>query len=360
MLKKIKFRSLLGNSWILLLAALLVAGGLTYFMYQYLNAREATLKAEMAGKASHGIAVVVPAQDVPSGTPLASDVFVAREIAPDLVYDDMVRADSFEQFRASKLIHPVRRGLPLRTSDIDALSGRDFSDVVPIGERAVTLEIDMINSNNEMIRPGNHVDIYWVGTAKSAMDYKSGPDGNDTSIQLLLPNILILATGQDVRPRNVGESMSNSNNPAEKSAFASVTVQVPVAEAARLALAQRVGSLRLVLRNSEDKSLNVPRYVSEGQLFSNQPNSKAPAQNMVEMIAGGSASGKTTMLPVDGPHTPNVPPRAAAPVAATPANAMPPASDAEATQAKSSVYEQANAIAQQLQKLDTRSTSGRN
>ncbi|WJF91762.1 Flp pilus assembly protein CpaB [Paraburkholderia bonniea] len=367
MLKKIKLRSLLGNSWVLLLAAILVAGGLTYFMYQYLNTREQNLKAELAGKQGHGVAVVVPSQDVPAGTPLASNVFVAREVATDLVYDDMIRADSFDQLRSAKLVQPVRRGLPLRASDIDTLGNRDFSDAVPVGERAITLEIDMINSNNEMVRPGNHVDIYWVGAGNNAMDYKSTAPSEGTAIQLLLPNILILATGQDVRQRDAGEAMNNgmnsSGNGLDKSTFGSVTVQVPVAEAARLALAQRVGALRLVLRNSKDKSLDVPTYLSEEQLFGTGKRSgKSATPNVIEFISGGSQNNATKLIPVDVLNSHTKP--AAAPAApqhsaaAAPAGASTP--DTTAPAKASSVYEQANAIAQQLQNLDSRAKPGRN
>jgi Flp pilus assembly protein CpaB len=141
MLKKINLRSLLGNSWVLLILAVLVAGGLTFLLYKYLTDRENNLKAEMAARRVRaGIEVVVPAQDSPIGTPLSNGNFVSREIAPDLVYDDMIRADAFQQYRSSHLVKPVRRGLPLRAGDIDALSGRDFADRVPLGQRAITVE----------------------------------------------------------------------------------------------------------------------------------------------------------------------------------------------------------------------------
>lgn len=348
MLKKINFRSLLGNSWVLLFAAVLVAGGLTFLLYKYLTDREAKLKAEMAGQRNHaGIEVVVPSRDVPVGTPLSSGDFVAREIAPDLVYDDMIRAADFDTYRPSRLVRAVRRGLPLRAGDIDALRGRDFSDVVPAGQRALTLEIDTVNSTAAMVRPGNRVDIYWVGKNPDPQaDTNAAPSDNKT-IRLLMPDALILATGQDVRPRDAGEAMQNAGNPQTASNYGTVTLQVPVSEAARLVLAQKVGTLRLILRNSDDKDNRVPTQFVESNLFS--PTTKASA-GVVEIISGGGDMAQTKLIPVSPAASP-------APAPAQPSSWS---SDSSTEARQPSVYEEANQIAKQLQKIDTRGTPGRN
>lgn len=351
MFKKINFRSLLGNSWVLLIAAVLVAGGLTFLLYKYLTEREATIKAEMAGKqARAGIQVVVPSRDVPPGTPLSSGDFVAREIAPDLVYDDMIRVSDFDSYRPSHLVKAVRRGLPLRAGDIDALRGRDFSDTLPPGQRALTLDIDIINSTAAMVRPGNRVDIYWVGKSLDPLADANGAAGDGKTIRLLMPDALILATGQDVRPRDAGEARLNAENPRADSGYTTVTLQVPASEAARLVLAQKVGTLRLILRNSDDKDNHVPTQLLESNLFSGSSRDAS----IVEIITGGSGKATSTRVPTESaasaaPFTPEAP--------AQPSNS---ARDAVAADRQPSVYEQANAIAKQLQKIDTRGTPDRN
>ncbi|SIO71421.1 pilus assembly protein CpaB [Burkholderia sp. GAS332] len=360
MFKKINLRSLLGNSWVLLILAVLVAGGLTFLLYKYLTDRENKLKADMAARnARSGIEVVVPAKDSPIGTPLSNGDFVAREIPPDLVYDDMVRADAFQQYRSSHLVKAVRRGLPLRAGDIDALKGRDFSDLLAEGQRAVTVEIDTVNSTALMLRPGNHVDVYWVGKA-----YHEGQNSDDGKMaQLLMPNVLVLATGQDMRPRDAGEAQEQDQANANSSAmsrqagmgYTTVTLQVPVDDAPRIALAQKGGGLRLILRNSDDKGTDVPLLVKESDVFMEVGRKKAGSTGpVVEVISGGGAS--------SGPIIPQGVPSAAAQV--TPAAAPAPANAAQPTaalpQSRQSFYEQANAIAQQLQKAVAPSTSKQN
>jgi pilus assembly protein CpaB len=367
MLKKIKLRSLLGNSWVLLILAVLIAGGLTFLLYKYLTDRENKLKADMAARRVHaGIEVVVPAQDVPVGTPLTSGDFVSREISPDLVYDDMIRAEDFSKYRASHLVKAVRRGLPLRAGDVDALRGRDFSDILPAGQRAVTVEIDTVNSTALMVRPGNRVDVYWVGKM-----YHEGQVSDEKKMtQLIMPNVLVLATGQDMRPRDAGEAAEQDQANANSSAmsrqdgmgFTTVTLQVPVDDAPRIALAQKIGGLRLILRNADDKGANGPALVKESDVFMDPDRITTKSSVSVpgvEVITGGGVN--SMVITPQGTPSVGQDTQATAPA---PANAAQPTSSAPSDPAASarqpSLYEQANAIAQQLQKAADRNTSTQN
>jgi pilus assembly protein CpaB len=343
MLKKIRFRSLFGNAWVVLFVAVSIAGLLTFFVYQYLVRHEAQLKAEMSGRQTRaGVAVVVPNRDVPAGTPLSSSDFVARDIATDLVYDDMIRVADFDAYRASKLVRPVLHGRPLRTADIDALRGRDFSDIVPAGQRALTLEIDTVNSTASMLRPGNRVDVYWVGTS---LDPAGGPSRQPDErriIRLLMPDVLILATGQDVRPRNADDAQGSVDGGRSTVNYSTVTVQVPSTDAARLVLAQRVGTLRLILRNSGDKQTGLPVKLAEGDLF---PSTAALRDaSLVEVITGGSTSGSTKFVPGSLADERASPGAADTRPAGTDASGRPATPNAPA-----SLYDEANAIARQLQ-----------
>jgi pilus assembly protein CpaB len=363
MLKKIKLRSLLANSWVLLFLAVLVAGGLTFLLYKYLNDREKKLKADLdAHRVRAGVVVVVPAQDVPAGTPLSSGDFVAREISGDLVYDDTIRADNFDQYRTSHLVKPVRRGLPLRAGDIDALRGRDFSDVLRPGTRALTVEIDTVNSTALLLRPGNRVDVYWVGK----VFHQDRASDEKKVAQLVMPNVLVLATGEDMRPRDAGEAAQQDQANANSSAmsrqagmgYTTVTLEVPVDDVPRVALAQKIGGLRLILRNSDDKGADGPSLVQESDVFIDPARGRVtggtgPAPQTVEVISGGGANSTNVLVSQGPPSASAQQPQAAAPAdAGQPAPASP--------QRQPSLYEQANAIAQQLQKAAAPGTSKQN
>ncbi|BFG75349.1 hypothetical protein PTKU46_33820 [Paraburkholderia terrae] len=338
MFRKIKFHSLLGNAWFLLLVAVLTAGALTWFVYRYLGEREAHVRAEVTGKlAQRGVEVVVPRRDVAAGTPLSSGDFVSREIAADLVYDDMVRVDAFDALRSAKLVRAVMHGRPLRMSDIDALRGRDFSDMLPAGQRALTLEIDAVNSTASMLRPGNRVDIYWVG----AQAEPGASDGK--AVRLLLPDVLVLATGQSVKPGTAGDA-DETRSMGNASRYDTVTMQVPAADAPRVVLAQKMGALRLILRNADDNAVAPPVALTESDVF---PAERMAKQASVEVIAGGGA----------GTAAANV--AQVAPMSSASGDTQP--REVKASEAASaSLFESAAAMAKQLQQRDTYRVSGQN
>ncbi|MEX3976055.1 Flp pilus assembly protein CpaB [Paraburkholderia caribensis] len=345
MFRKIKFHSMLGNAWFLLLVAVLTAGALTWFVYRYLGEREAHVRAEVTGKLmQRGIEVVVPRRDVAAGTPLSSGDFVSREIAADLVYDDMVRVDRFDALRSAKLVRAVLHGRPLRMSDIDALRGRDFSDMLPAGQRALTLEIDAVNSTASMLRPGNRVDMYWVGAQA-----ESGA-GDGKTVRLLLPDVLVLATGQSVKPRDAGDA-DETKSIGNASRYDTVTMQLPAADAPRVVLAQKMGALRLILRNADD-SAAPPVALTESDVF---PAERVAKQVSVEVIAGGGAgAGVANVAQVAQVAQ-------VAPISSASSDAQPRDVKAGASEpASASLFDSAAAIAKQWQQRDTYRISGQN
>ncbi|MDN7528227.1 Flp pilus assembly protein CpaB [Burkholderia orbicola] len=336
---RINYRSLFANTWLLVAIAIATAGGITWMTYGYITASEARIKAETRHPA-RGVSVVVPRTDAPAGTPLASDMFVARDIPADLVYDDMLRADDFNRFRLATLVKAVRRGRPLRARDIDALRARDFSDILPAGTRALTLQIDTVNSTDSMLRPGNRVDLYWIGKNPDSTTRNGSDEGGAQSILLLMPDVLVLATGNDVRPRDSGEAARDMADGAQRENYSTVTLQVPVAEAARIVLAQQVGTLRLILRNSEDGAEPPPKRLDEPRLFAAASSGAVAEGDVVEIITGGNGSATTSRIAA-APADVDVP--ASAP-------ALAPQSKAAARpRAASSAYQQANALAHRLQ-----------
>lgn len=302
MFKRIKIGAILGNPWLLLCLAVVIAATLTYVIYRYLSVHEAQVKATLTQR-QHvaGIAVVVPVRDVPAGTPLSGDLFAAREIAADLVYDDMIRAGDFDAFIDSRITRPIPKGRPLRRADVDATRALAFSDRIPAGQRALTLEVDGVNATARMIKPGDHVDLYWIGTRPVRSG--SSEAGEQRVARLLQPDVLVLATGQDVRPRAADEAVDPAHD-AQRTDFDTVTVQVPSEDAPRLALAQRIGGIRMLLRNTRDTAAPRSAGASEPGLFADATAGDATS---VEIIAGGQGVPTvTTSAPeavFQAPHT---------------------------------------------------------
>jgi pilus assembly protein CpaB len=184
----------------------------------------------------------------------------------------------------------------------------------------------------------------------------------------MMPDVLVLATGQDMRPRDAGEAgqqdQANANSSAmsrqEGMGYTTVTLQVPVDDVGRVALAQKIGGLRLILRNSDDKGQAGPSLVQESDVFVDPARrtttlGNGPAPHVVEVISGGGANSTGVLVPQgtqsgsaqETSDTGTAPAAATQPVPASP-------------QRQPSLYEQANAIAQQLQKAVAPSASKQN
>ncbi|EHP39914.1 Flp pilus assembly protein CpaB [Cupriavidus basilensis OR16] len=296
MLKKIKVQSLASNPWVLLVIAVLAAGLLTFWVYRFLDGREAAMKARLAAEMNRHkrVAVLVPVRDVPAGTPIGNSDFASRDVPADLVFEDVIRASDFDSLSNLKLVRAVSRGRPVRRADVEALQARDFSDMLEVGKRALTIEVDALNSADKMLKPGNHIDLYLISSAGAATAGGAAADSKASgkTARLLLSNLAVIATGQDVRPRDLGEAFERQRSAQQAggdpalAGYDSLTLSVSPEQAARIALAQKVGSLRAVLRNATDKKATPAITLNEQALYSDDVDTEA-----VQYIVGGSGKG---------------------------------------------------------------------
>jgi len=298
MFKRIKTQALVNNPWVLFGIALIAAALLTWWIYQFLSGREAAMRESMlqSMNAQKQVSVVVPRTDLKAGAVINSDQFAARDVPTDFVYDDTIRASEFDSLANLTIVRPVARGTPLRRADISAMQARDFSDMLTAGHRALTIDIDTTNSADNMLKPGNHIDLFLIANQPSD---KSTSNDNDSSSQgqtahLLLSDLSVLATGQDVRPRDYGEAMSQQDGDGsqQRGGYDSLTLQVTPEQAGKIALAQKVGSLRAVLRNRADTLKTPDVTVMEASLFDENA-----ANGGVQYIVGGSKNAEVSMRP---------------------------------------------------------------
>jgi pilus assembly protein CpaB len=154
----------------------------------------------------------------------------------------------------------------------DGLAGR-----MRKGYRAVGLNVSAERTSGGFVLPNSHVDIVSVIT---------DPKGKTIS-KIILQNILVLAVDQ------------LSNRPDDKSAVVAntVTVEVTPEQAQRLALAQKLGSINLILRAfDDDKQITTTMASSEGGTLDNSPD---------EQVAGEDTARPRT--PVGLSKVPDVP-----------------------------------------------------
>jgi pilus assembly protein CpaB len=149
---------------------------------------------------------------------------------------------AIEQF-ASGFIAAGEQILPHDYSE--QVFGGGLAQLVPDGQRAVSVAISNATAAGGLVSPGDHIDVVAIFTADTA-----GRDGT----AIVAENVEVLALSQIV----LGDDVDSTDNPTAGSnpnaVSATVTVAVSLEDAQRLVLAENFGSLRIFLRNPDDDS----------------------------------------------------------------------------------------------------------
>ncbi len=313
----------INRTWLMLFVAIIMALAAAWLTKQYLDVREKRIQEELASKSKGGPSakVVVPRKNLPGGSAITGDMVAGRSIPADLVSPDMITPDNFDKYEGAKLIRNVERGLPLRTSDVEE-KGRDFASLIETGSRAITIDIDELNSIAQMVRPGNLVDLFLI------MPDLSDLSGNNQQITLLMQRVKVIATGQTVRKADAFTA-PQPGVPQGVIRYSNLTFEVSPDQAARIALAQQLGRIRAVLRKEPDEEIVKLGKINTKNLLRKVSVLDTPEEvdgGAVQYIIGGKGGGgvgNTISVNVPGltlpPGAPGVPATAAPAAAAAPA-----------------------------------------
>lgn len=230
---------------LVLAVAGLAAGGAAMLMMQSPPAPDAVVVEKKGAVATTD--VLIAATDLPIGQTLRDADIRWQAWPSDLVPPGAIaRADgqnaALTEFEGSIVRQALLAGEPVRREKlVKANSNAFMSAILPTGMRAYAINIDTRGSNaaGGFILPNDRVDILRIYRDDEAS--KSG--GVDVqNAETLLPNIRVLAIGQNVQDRN-GEKVVTGET---------ATLEVTPSQAETLALGQRTGQLSLVLRSLAD------------------------------------------------------------------------------------------------------------
>lgn len=213
--------------------------------------------------------VVVPVRNIEKGQVIGEEDLSVRDVPVDLVPADVVGPEAYQQYIGQQLRSPVAKGVPLAVSSLDLVADH-FSNIINAGDVATTISVDDNNSVSGLIVPGDHVDILMMVTS----------DEQNQRIMPLLGNVLVLATGHRAKGvQQEGEKGANFNN---------LTLELPPNDAQRLAMANKAGELRVILRQADSKEpFNLSSLSKADVLRISRPARKATG---IEYIIGGGKS----------------------------------------------------------------------
>ena len=252
-----------------LLLTFALAGLSGWAVLTYLEKKEQQIRDEVKAEINP-IKVVVAAHDLNAGDIVSTDTMVLRDIPSDYVPDGAVMPDSFDGLVGTTLTDPVGRGKPLLRSYLKGMPGvANFSQLLKEGERGLTIDVDAINSNENMIVAGDLVDLVMTDKVK-------GSSGSAFQFAPLLEKVRILAVGDQTIAQGFSADEGN-----KRKTYQSITVAVKVKDVAKVLAAKETQHIAFMVRNEKDDQR--ARYVNE--------NDTGAAGSLVESLVGGQTEG---------------------------------------------------------------------
>jgi len=260
----------------LLVSVSLGAGGV-YFANDYIESEVAGFRSKFE-KTEPMVDVVVPSTNLARGDTVSEAVMSVRKIPQQYVDTHSVTAENFGNAVGQKLDFDIDAGTALLWAHLEGGLTPTFSGKVPDGMRALTVQVDEINSVSGFLQPKDRIDLLFTYG-----------DGEARKIRPLIENLTVIATGI--------QTMVDKANYNGQRAFTTITVQVTPIDAKKITLAQQIGVLTAVLRNPEDSRVKDTDVVTLASLVGApvKPKSRAKKKKIkastpkpsIEFIIGG-------------------------------------------------------------------------
>lgn len=260
----------INQNWLLLLVALLLGGGAAFLGNRMVQRHMQALDEE-ARRANQPIAVVVAKRDLSPGDALTADNFAVRQVPREFVNADALTPEAFSQLEYQRLAVGMKRGDMLLPVHAEGAGTTVFSATLKNGRRAMTFEVDTVNSVSGMLRPGDRIDLM--------LSQRSSGDSQEEVTRTLLSNMVVLATDQNLKRRDEKTGQEHS--------FSTVTLDLSPQDAQRLIVAKQAGRLTALLRHPDDQAPNPTRALTAAGLFGSQRGAISGQPLQVEYIVGG-------------------------------------------------------------------------
>ncbi|MCK6506812.1 Flp pilus assembly protein CpaB [Myxococcota bacterium] len=224
----------------LYLAAALVAAAITAAVVaQVVKAYQKQLESQAARPQT--VETVVAVRDLYMGIPITQEDVALRQLAPEMVpaesafqsVDEVVGRTPRERILANELLRTER----LARRD----AGIGLNAIVTPGKRAMAIEVNTESGVAGFLQPNNFVDV--IVTIKPDDDAVDAKWVTETILQ----GIKVLAVDS-----NLGNNEEQEKKNRTQRLRPSVTLEVTLEEAEKLALASSKGELHLVLRSDVD------------------------------------------------------------------------------------------------------------
>ena len=198
--------------------------------------------------------VVVAKRDVPPGGTLSADDLVIAHIDAKAAPFNPITDPTKYYGRVAKIQIP-RGQLLAETSLAESGVSGGLPGVIPVGFRAMTLEVNEFSGVAGLLEPGNHVDIL----ARVAESDNAAASGNTAQMtRTVVQNVTVIAVGPSLtskQSQSVDPALAPvvpDAAPAARPLARSITILVTPDDAEKIDLAAATNQARFALRASND------------------------------------------------------------------------------------------------------------
>ena len=237
---------------VLLLGALIIAVGTAFAARSMFGggAPEATAAAPVGPK------VLVAQRALPAGTIITADAMGYQQWPEELIQDAYyIDGESdINQLIGTVVRHPITAGEPVTQGSLVSPGDRGFlAAALGPGMRAVTVPVSARTGVAGFVFPGDRVDLVLTQTVP-------GEGRALKAAETVLRNLRVLATDQST------EQTTDESGKTVVRAFRTVTIEVTPKIAEKVAVAQTVGTISLVLRSLADSQAELERAIASGDV----------------------------------------------------------------------------------------------
>jgi len=240
---------------VLLLGALIIALG-TALAARSLFSGAAAPQAEAAAPEPTGPKVLVANRGLAAGTIITADAMGFQQWPEELVQDAyFIEGESdLESLIGTVVRFPITAGQPVTFGSLVSPGDRGFlAAALGPGMRAVTVPVSERTGVAGFIFPGDRVDLMLTQTVE-------GVGRPLKAAETVLRNLRVLATDQTT------EQVTNEQGKTVVRDFNTVTLEVTPQLAEKIAVAQTIGTLSLVLRSIADNQAELERAIASGEV----------------------------------------------------------------------------------------------
>lgn len=200
------------------------------------------------------VSLLAPVTPVAEGTRLGTvqmtEIYWPRAEVPE----GAVRRDDDIEDLYAKVDLPAKQPVVRANLSSAPLAG-GLADLIPAGNRAVTIEVDATSGVEGWATPGAHVDVL--------VTFNDPADGKKKT-QIAIEDAVVISYNGNTKTTTRGEVASRSAN-------TTVTLSVQVSDAVKLYTARAMGQIGLILRNNGDRKSVGEQVVSTDDFSSIQP-----------------------------------------------------------------------------------------